>query len=112
MNDLASLSKLELALKELAGVDRGGLYLHHALALLVIQRHGSCTYGTLGGELGISNPAVSRTLNSLAEQTPHRKTSYGLVEIWRDPSNGRRYQVSLTPKGHRLIDKLKTICIL
>lgn len=94
-----SLRQLENALALLGSLDPGNLPIHHARVLVWLAQRESASYREIEEECGLSNAAVSRTLNSLAEESPHRKHTLGLVEILRDPAGGRRYKVRLNRKG-------------
>ena len=39
----------------------------------------------------------------------HRKSAMGLVEIIRDPEEGRRYRVRLTTKGQALMRSIEQL---
>ena len=66
------------------------------LVLLVVERLGAPTQRELAGELGVSEPAVSRTVGLLAES--------GLIVVVSTAGSGHRKAVSLTPKGQRVVD--------
>ena len=51
--------------------------LHFAQVFLVVAKHGQCTYETVTAELGLSNAAVSRTVNALGQR--NRKGKPGLT---------------------------------
>ena len=77
--------------------------------VLFIGEHGpgGCTYAAIEARLGISNAAASRSVNSLSASARHRKTEpMGLVEVFIDPEEGRRYRVRLTKKGLTLMRAL------
>jgi DNA-binding MarR family transcriptional regulator len=38
-------------------------------------------------------------VNALSEHAKHKKKALGLVEVFIDPAEGRRYRVRLTKKG-------------
>ncbi len=85
------------------------MHVHHALALLTIASRGPMTYRQLETLLGLSNAAVSRTVNSLSTDLRHRKEGLGLVEISRDKYEGRRYVVDLSPAGRELMAELRAL---
>ena len=105
------LGQLATALQVASAIDPGGLYVHHLQILLTIREAGpaGCTYATIEERHGISNAAASRSVNALSESARHRKTSMGLVEIRRDPDEGRRYVVVLTKKGEALIKSIEKL---
>lgn len=105
-------SRLEAALEVFASLADSSLPLHQIQMVLFIGTHGSagCTYAEIEKRLSISNAAASRSVNSLSASARHRKTEpMGLVEVFIDPAEGRRYRVRLTKKGlnlMRAIDQL------
>ena len=105
------LGRLATALEMLGSIDPGGLYVHHVQILITIKEAGpaGCSYRTIEERHGISNAAASRSVNALSDSARHRKTSMGLVEIRRDPDEGRRYVVVLTKKGEALMRSIEQI---
>ena len=105
------LGRLAAALEVLGSIDPGGLYVHHVQILITIREAGTagCSYRTIEERHGISNAAASRSVNALSDSARHRKTSMGLVEIRRDPNEGRRYVVVLTKKGEALMRSIEQI---
>ena len=102
-------SRLAAALEVLGSVCDSGIPLHQIALVLFVGEHGSggCTYGEIEARLGISNAAASRSVNSLSTSARHRKTEpMGLVEVFIDPAEGRRYRVRLTKKGLNLMRAL------
>jgi DNA-binding MarR family transcriptional regulator len=85
------------------------MLIHHALALLTIARREPVTYKQLEALLGLSNAAVSRTVNSLSTDVRHRKVGLGLVEISRDKHEWRRHVVELSPAGRELVAELSAL---
>ena len=89
--------------------EQRGMYLHHLEIFLFIGENGKVSYRDVEDEFGISNAAASRTINSLCTFARHRKKAIGLVEIIRDPMEGRRYLAQLSSKGkqaYKLITSL------
>ena len=82
------------------------LHVHHAQMVLFVGTQRSVTYKQVQDHFKISNAAASRSLNSLSDNPRHRKTSYGLVNLYRDPSEGRRYRARLSEKGLALYELL------
>ena len=76
---------------------------HHAAVLVWLAQRKSATYREIEEAFGLSNASVSRTLNSLGEDPLHRKRSLGMVEIYRDGAEGRRYRVRLNKKGREFM---------
>ena len=103
------LSQLSRALAVFGALDPGALAFHHVQVLLLIAERGSCTYKEIEQELGFSNASVSRTIDSLAESSNHRRNNLGLVEKFIDPAEGRRYRARLTRKGKALLRTIETL---
>ena len=101
-------SRLSAALEVVGSVCDSSI-LHQIAMVLFIGEHGpgGCTYAAIEARLGISNAAASRSVNSLSTSARHRKTEpMGLVEVFIDPAEGRRYRVRLTKKGLNLMRAL------
>ncbi len=99
-------SRLAAALEVFGSLADSSLPLHQVQMVLFIGTHGpaGCTYAQIENRLGISNAAASRSVNSLSTSARHRKTEpMGLVEVFIDPAEGRRYRVRLTKKGLNLM---------
>ena len=105
------LAQLATALEIAGSVDPGGLYVHHLQILVTIREAGpaGCSYRTIEERHGLSNASASRSENALSDNARHRKTSMGLVEIRRDPNEGRRYVVVLTKKGEALMRSIEQL---
>jgi DNA-binding MarR family transcriptional regulator len=105
------LAQLATALEIAGSVDPGGLYVHHLQILVTIREAGpaGCSYRTIEERHGLSNASASRSVNALSDNARHRKTSMGLVEIRRDPTEGRRYVVVLTKKGEALMRSIEQL---
>ena len=102
-------SRLSAALEVVGSVCDSSIPLHQIAMVLFIGEHGpgGCTYAAIEARLGISNAAASRSVNSLSTSARHRKTEpMGLVEVFIDPEEGRRYRVHLTKKGLTLMRAL------
>ncbi len=84
---------------------------HHIQGYIFIASKPSVTYRDIEQELGVTNASASRISHTLADIKPnHRETNFGLVEIYPDPKEGRRYRVRLTAAGraiYRSLDCLK-----
>jgi len=94
-----ALDRLESCLRLLGSLDPGAMPIHHAAILCWLGQRHSATYREIEQAFGLSNAAVSRSLNSLADESPHRQRSLGMVDIYRDTAEGRRYRVRLNRKG-------------
>jgi len=94
-----AMDRLEGCLRLLGSLDPGAMPVHHAAILVWLAQRDSATYRDIEEAFTLSNASVSRTLNSLSEDSPHRKQTLGLVEIFRDAREGRRYRVRLNKKG-------------
>ena len=103
------LPQLSRALAVFGALDPGALAFHHVQVLLLIAERGSVTYKEIEQELGFSNASVSRTIDTLAESSNHRRNNLGLVEKFIDPAEGRRYRARLTRKGKALIRTIETL---
>jgi len=98
-----ALDRLEACLRLLGSLDPGAMPVHHAAVLVWLAQRKSATYREIEEAFGLSNASVSRTLNSLGEDPLHRKRSLGMVEIYRDGAEGRRYRVRLNKKGREFM---------
>jgi DNA-binding MarR family transcriptional regulator len=87
------LRSLQQALASFAFLSPTALPLHHVSVLLEIASRGEVTYKGLEEALGLANSTISRTVNALG--STHRKgyKGYGLIEVVRDPGEGRRMLV-------------------
>ena len=106
---LVDLSQLEAALNVFGTLDPGRLPLHHIQVLLMVARKGGATYRELETELNLTNASISRSVTGLSDEANHRLKPLGLLAIERDPAEGRRYRVRLTPKGKALVKALEAI---
>ena len=103
--------QLETALEVLGALAPGHMPVHHCQILLFIAAGGPAgiTYADIEARFCLSNAAASRTVNTLSEGARHRKSSLGLVEIFRDVEEGRRYRVRLTAKGAAIVRSLEAL---
>jgi len=74
-----------------------GLSYSRYLTLLTIERLGEATQRAIADALGITEPAVSRTIRALQAE--------GLVAAKATPGVGNRRAVGLTTAGRRLVDR-------
>ena len=103
------LRVLGTALDLFAVLDPTHLYAHHIQVFLVVARDGPCTLKHIEDTLNLSNSAVSRTIQALGQT--HRKGHQGfdLVVVERDPTEGRRFLVMLTSRGHAIARQIKQL---
>ena len=84
--------------------------LHFLQTFLIVasSTEGSVTYREIEEALNLTNSSVSRTLNALGDR--HRKgdKGHGLIEVFIDPGEGRRYRARLTKRGRALASQLTT----
>ena len=97
-NDM-DLAQLERAFDVFGAMDPGTLPFHHAQVFLFIAQQESCTYRDIEQRFAITNASASRCVNALSDYAKHKKKALGLVEVFIDPAEGRRYRVRLTKKG-------------
>ena len=93
------LAQLERAFDVFGAMDPGTLPFHHAQVFLFIAQQESCTYREIEQRFAITNASASRCVNALSDYAKHKKKALGLVEVFIDPAEGRRYRVRLTKKG-------------
>ena len=104
------LHQLDKALALFSALDPWRLPLHHAQVLLYLVRENKpVTYRQIEEAFGVSNASASRIVNSLSEESPHRKNCLGLVETIKDPAEGRRLMVRLTAKGKAFARTLEAV---
>ena len=90
------------ALRLFSVLDATHLPAHFIQVFLVIGERGWCRYEEIEEELGLSNSAVSRTVMALGKVNRKGEAGFDLVRLERDPTEGRRYLVSLNSKGKAL----------
>ena len=103
------VSRLEAALRVFGVLDPGKLPLHHIQIFLLVAREGSCTYRFLEEELSLTNASVSRSVTGQTTEANHRKEPLGLLELYRDPAEGRRHRVRLTAKGKAVVKAIEAV---
>jgi DNA-binding MarR family transcriptional regulator len=94
-----ALHQLARALAIFNSLDPSALPLHHAQALVFIAQKGACTYAEIEAEFNLSNASVSRICGALSDASNRRASTLNLIEIFRDPNEGRRHRVRLNAKG-------------
>lgn len=75
--------------------------------LLYIASHENCHKQGLEDDLGMTTASSSRNTDWLSDFHRLRKPGLGLIIKEDDPSNGRRQQLKLSPKGRQLIQQIK-----
>ncbi len=98
-SNVMDLAQLERAFDVFGAMDPGTLPFHHAQMFLFIAQRESCTYREIEQRFAITNASASRCVNALSDYAKHKKKALGLVEVFIDPAEGRRYRVRLTKKG-------------
>ena len=99
---MTSALRQQLAIFSSLDPEDRGMYLHHMEIFLFIAEKGRASYADIEQEFNISNASASRSLNSMSEFARHRRQATGLIEIVRDPAEGRRYLARPTAKGHQI----------
>jgi DNA-binding MarR family transcriptional regulator len=94
-----ALHQLASALAIFNALDPSALPLHHAQVLVFIAQKGACSYSEIEEEFSLSNASVSRICGALSDVSNRRKETLNLIEIFRDPTEGRRHRVRLNAKG-------------
>lgn len=75
--------------------------------LLYVASHEDCHKQAIEQDLGLTTASSSRNIDWLTGLHRLRKPGLGLIIKEDDPSNGRRQQLRLSPKGRRLIQQIK-----
>jgi DNA-binding MarR family transcriptional regulator len=103
------LHQLESAAAAFAVLSPTHMPLHFCQIFLVVARRGQCTFQELMRELNLSNSAISRSVMAMGDS--HRKGTPGfeLLVTFKDPKEGRRFLVALSPKGKALYRQLQSI---
>ena len=83
--------------------------LHFSQVLLVIAEEEPCTFQKVIEKLDLSISAVSRTVMALGQLSRRGQPGFDLLATFRDPKEGRRFLIKLTPKGKVLVRQLKGI---
>jgi len=103
------ISTFSSALSIFADVEPTYLYSHIVWLFSLIAETGPCTLRSLEERTGLSNASVSRSVHALGEMHRRGSPGLGLVCIDRDPSEGRRFLVALSPAGKELIARLEQL---
>ena len=85
--------------------------IHHVLVFLVVAEASPApvTYKAIEEQLDLTNSSVSRTLNALSDLHRSGEPGLGLVDIQRDPGEGRRYVARLTSRGKALARQIQEL---
>lgn len=103
------LVQLESALATFAVLDPTQLPLHHVQVFLVVALRGRATYRDIEEALNLSNASVSRTVNALADVHRTGRQGHALLEVHRDPEEGRRYVVVLSSRGKAILRQIEKL---
>lgn len=103
------LDRLATSLAAFAVYDPTHFPIHFAQVLLVVAEEEPCTFQKVMGKLDLSNSAVSRTVMALGQLNRRGQPGFDLLTTFRDPKEGRRFLIKLTPKGKALVRQLKGV---
>lgn len=103
------LDQFARALDAFAVHDPTHLYVHHVQTFLEVARHGRRTYDEIAKTLNVNPASVSRIAQSLSDTHRNGGPGFGLVEIIRDPDEGRRFLLVLSPKGEAMARHLRNL---
>ena len=78
-------------------------------SLFYIASHNYCHKQAVEEDLQLTVAAGSRNTDWLSDDHRLNKPGLGLITKQRDPNNGRRLQMVLTPKGQVLVDQIKDV---
>ena len=101
-------ARLESSLAAFAVLEPTHFPLHFAQIFLVVARHEPCTFQTVMEALDLTNSAVSRTVMALGQTSRKGTPGFDLMYCQKDPKEGRRLLIFLTPKGKALYRQLGT----
>lgn len=104
--DAAALYRLAQEMSDILDRDAP---LAQVLAFLRVAMNGDMgiDQGRLADEVHLSNSATSRTVQALSSMHYLKdRPGYGLVERVFDPTDNRRRELKLTPKGQKAVEKL------
>lgn len=82
--------------------------LHFIQTFLLVAGEERCTYRQIEEELNLTNSSVSRTLAALGERHRKGERGHGLVEVFIDPGEGRRYRARLSKQGRALAHQIES----
>lgn len=78
-------------------MDENGLSPSQVSALMRLHHRGSCGVSQIGEDTGITSAAASQMMERLFQM--------GLIERAESPEDRRAKQLTLTPKGHSLVQE-------
>lgn len=78
-------------------------------SLFYIASHNHCHKQALEEDLQLTVAAGSRNTDWLSDDHRLDKPGLGLITKQRDPNNGRRLQMVLTPKGQVFVNQIKDV---
>lgn len=102
-------SQLASALAAFAVLSPTHLPIHFAQIFLVVAKNEPCTFQTVMEALDLTNSAVSRTVMALGQTSRKGTPGFDLMYAAKDPKEGRRLIIFLTPKGKALYRQLTSI---
>jgi DNA-binding MarR family transcriptional regulator len=85
------------------------LPIQYALSFLTLATNEGLSLGELATRLGIAQSSASRNVAALSAWHSFGKPGLDLVEAREDPRERRRKLVTLTSKGHALVETLRDI---
>ena len=102
-------NQLASALAAFAVLSPTHLPIHFAQISLVVAESEPCTFQTVMEALDLTNSAVSRTVMALGQTSRKGTPGFDLMYVAKDPKEGRRLIIFLTPKGKALYRQLASI---
>lgn len=79
------------------------------MAFLAVASRPGVTMRELEDQLDLSSAAVSRTIAGLSSRVVKGREGDGLVQQEIDPNDTRYRILTLTPAGHRLAERVRSI---
>lgn len=101
--------QLGAALASFAVLSPTHLPIHFVQIFLVVGEKKQVTFQELMGELNLTNSAISRSVMAMGETHRKGKPGFELLETFKDPAEGRRFLVRLSPKGRALYRSIQSI---
>ncbi|MFH1457777.1 MAG: MarR family transcriptional regulator [Candidatus Omnitrophota bacterium] len=99
MNEILPLFQREFARQLAKGLFKSRITLPQFLILMILDKEGPSSMSSLARLMNISTAAMTGLVDRLVES--------GYALRFDDPSDRRIIRVKFTPKGSRLVDKLK-----
>jgi DNA-binding MarR family transcriptional regulator len=103
------LDQLANGLAAFAVLDPTALPLHHVQVFIFVALHGHTTYRQIEEGLNLSNASVSRTVNALSDTHRTGRGGHRLLTTIKDPDEGRRLLIGISPRGQALLRQLRQI---